>query len=156
MSAFQPPVPPTPEELGLSAELLARSIAELEGLEVPPGAYGLGSLAWLSRALVSPLGQLGTAELRLLLAHGRGLRWLLPLVVARLEREPFAAVDGEPGALLTAALTVDPADWGRDPALGERLARVVHQARAGVHVLPAPVRARVAAAIEAAHGQFGF
>ncbi len=155
MTAFVPPPLPTPAEVGLPAEVLQQSIAELERLDVPPGAYGLGSVAWLARALVSPLVQLGPAELRLLLAHGRGLRWLLPLALARLEREPFAAADREPGALLTAALTVDPAEWAREPALAERLARVVHDARAQVHVLSEPLRTRVADDLEAAREQFG-
>ena len=123
---------------------------------MPPGAYGMGSLAWLSRALVSPVGQLGAAELRLLLGHGRGLRWVLPLALERLEREPFAAGDRGPGDLLTAALTVDPAAWAREPALRERLARVVEAARAVVHVLPEPARTRMADDLDAAREQFGF
>lgn len=151
-------VPPLPDHdaLGFSPELLARSLAELEGLDIPPGAYGMGSVAWLSRALVSPLAQLGPAELRLLLAHGRGLRWLLPLALARLEREPFTAADRDPGALLTAALSVEPSEWARTPALHDRLARVVHQAREQTHVLPEPARTRVADDLEAAREQFGF
>lgn len=134
----------------------ARSLAELEGLEIPPGAYGMGSLAWLSRAMVSPMAQLGPAELRLLLGHGRGLRWVLPLALERLEREPFAAGDRAPGDLLTAALTVDPAEWARDPAWTGRLARVVHAAREQVHRLPEPPRQRLADDLEAAREQFGF
>lgn len=146
------PLPPAPDP----DDPRARSIAELEGVEVPPGAYGLGSLAWLSRALVSPLAHLGPAELRLLLAHGRGVRWLLPLVVERLEREPFAAGDRGAGDLLVAALTVDPEAWAGAPALRDRLARVVHAARAQVHVLAEPARTRVADDLEAAREQFGF
>jgi hypothetical protein len=142
-----PPLPPLP---------LHASLAELEGLEIPPGAYGTGSLAWLSRALVSPLGQLGPNELRLLLGHGRGLRWLLPLALERLEREPFAGGDHGPGELLTAALSVDPAEWGRDPAWLGRLARVVADARAQAGVLPEPVRERVTADLETVRDVFGF
>jgi hypothetical protein len=151
-------VPPRPgrEALGFAPELLDQSVAELEGLDVPPGAYAMGGLAWLSRALVSPLAQLGSAELRLLLGHGRGLRWLLPLALTRLEREPFAAADGDPGALLTAALSVEPSEWARDSALHERLARVVHLAREQVHVLSEPARTRVADDLAAAGEQFGF
>jgi hypothetical protein len=134
----------------------ARSLAELEGVEVPPGAYGTGSLAWLSRAMVSPVGQLGPAELRLLLNHGRGLRWVIPLALERLEREPFVAGDRGPGDLLTAALTVDPAEWARDPEWLARLARVVHDARAQVHRLPEPPAARLGDDLEAAREQFGF
>ncbi|MDF1502897.1 contact-dependent growth inhibition system immunity protein [Roseisolibacter sp. H3M3-2] len=135
---------------------LHASVAELEGLDVPSGAYGMGSLAWLSRALVSPLGQLGPADLRLLLGHGRGLRWLLPVALERLEREPFAGGDHGPGELLTAALAVDPAAWAADPSWLPRLAAVVATARAQVHVLPERVRGRVAGDLEAVRELFGF
>ena len=134
---------------------LHASLAELEGLEIPPGAYGTGSLAWLSRALVSPLGQLGPNELRLLLGHGRGLRWLLPLALERLEREPFAGGDRGPGELLTAALSVDPSEWAREPESLERLARVVADARAQVEVLSEAARERVAGDLEAAREALG-
>ncbi|MCU0635687.1 MAG: contact-dependent growth inhibition system immunity protein [Gemmatimonadaceae bacterium] len=103
------------------ADTLARSIAELDGLAVDRGAYEVGRVAWLSRALVSPIGQLGPAELRLLLQHERGVRWVLPLVVARLAREPFTAIDGEPAALLLAALVVPVDTWRAHPATLIRL-----------------------------------
>jgi hypothetical protein len=130
-----------------------RSLADLEGLAVEKGAYGLGSTAWLARALVSPLRQLGPAELRLLLTQGRGLAWVVPLALGRLGREPFAAADYGPGALLAALLTVDPARW--EPAWTERLARVVHSARAHLDLLPEPARASLADDLEAAREQFG-
>lgn len=130
-----------------------RSLAELEGLTVEKGAYGLGSTAWLSRALVSPLRQLGAAELRLLLSQGRGLAWTVPLALERLLAEPFAAADYGPGDLLGALLTVDPIHW--DPAWTERLARVVHEARSHLDLLPDAARARTADDLEAAREQFG-
>lgn len=135
------------------AEVWERSLEELEDLTVEKGAYGMGSTAWLSRALVSPLRQLGTAELRLLLTQRRGLVWTVPLALERLLREPFAAADYGPGDLLGALLTVDPMDW--DSAWTGRLARVVHEARAHLDLLPNAVRARMADDLEAAREQFG-
>lgn len=150
----QPPGPPPflmpPDH---PAELWERSLAELEGVAVEKGAYGMGSTAWLARALVSPLRQLGAAELRLLLTQGRGLAWTVPLALERLLAEPFAAADYGPGDLLGALLTVDPARW--DPAWTERLARVVRSARAHLDLLPDAVRARTADDLEAAREQFG-
>lgn len=130
-----------------------RSLAELEGLAVEKGAYGLGSTAWLARALVSPLRQLGAAELRLLLTQGRGLAWTVPLALERLRADPFAAADYGPGDLLGALLTVAPARWS--PAWTERLARVVQAARAHLDLLPDAVRTRTADDLEAAREQFG-
>jgi hypothetical protein len=120
---------------------------------VARGAYELGSTAWLARALVSPLRQLGPAELRLLLSQGRGLAWVVPLALARLGREPLAAADYGPGALLAALLTVDPDRW--DAAWTARLADVVAAARAHLDLLPEPVRSRLADDLEAAREQFG-
>ena len=153
-TAPAPPHPPAPP--GLDPAVAGRSLAELEGLDVPPGAYGMGSTAWLSRALASPLRFLGPAELRLLLAHGRGLRWLLPMAVARLEREPFVAGDRGPGDLLSAVLMVDDAVWSDAPALRARLAQVVHAAREQAHVLPDGDRARIEGELDAAGEAFGF
>lgn len=135
------------------AAVWERSLAELEGLVVEKGAYGLGSTAWLSRALVSPLRQLGAAELRLLLTQGRGLPWVVPLALERLLAEPFLAADYGPGALLATLLTVEPERW--DPAWRDRLARVVHAARAHLALVPEPHRTRLAEDLEAAREQFG-
>ena len=121
------------------------------------GAYGTGSVAWLARALVSPLRQLGAAELRLLLTQGRGLAWTVPLALERLLREPLAAADYGPGDLLTALLAaladVEPAAWGS--GWGDRLGRVLAAARAHVGVLPAAERERMAGDLDAAAEQFG-
>jgi hypothetical protein len=127
------------------AEVWEHSLAELEGRTVEKGAYGMGSTAWLARALVSPLRQLGAPELRLLLSQGRGLPWTVPLALERLQREPLAAADYGPGDLLTALLAaladVDPAGWGA--GWRERLARVAEGARAALPLLPdARARAR--------------
>jgi hypothetical protein len=149
-----PPVPP--EVAALDPHVAASSVAELEGLDVQPGAYGMGSTAWLARALVSPIAHLGPAELRLLLSHGRGVRWLLPLALGRLEREPFAAGDHGPGDLLSAVLMVDAATWDANPAWRARLADVVRGARSMVHVLAGDVRERVVGELEAAGEAFGF
>jgi hypothetical protein len=130
-----------------------RSLAELEGLVVEKGAYGLGSTAWLARALVSPLRQLGAAELRLLLTQGRGLAWVVPLALERLLAEPFVAADDGPGALLAALLTVEPERW--DPAWRDRLAQVVHAARTHLALVPEPYRTRLADDLDAAREQFG-
>jgi hypothetical protein len=152
-AAPMPGPPPFHAPPDHAPEVWERSLAELEGLAVEKGAYGLGSTAWLARALVSPLRQLGAAELRLMLTQGRGLAWVVPLALGRLEAEPFAAADYGPGALLAALLTVDPDRW--DAAWTDRLARVVHAARAHLDVLPEPARSRLGDDLDAAREQFG-
>jgi hypothetical protein len=153
-AAPRPAGPPPPP--GLDPTIADRSVAELEGLAIERGAYGIGSVAWLSRALVSPLRDLGPAELRLLLAHGRGLRWILPLALARLEQEPFVRAERQAGDLLSAVLMVDEGVWASAPAWSARLARVLHDARTVTHVLPARDRAHVEDELQAAREAFGF
>ena len=153
-SSAIPSGPPLP--VGLDPALADRSVAELEGLAIEKGAYGIGSVAWLSRALVSPLRDLGPAELRLLLAHGRGLRWILPLALARLEREPFVRAERHPGDLLSQLLIVDEGVWASAPEWRARLERVLHGARAMVHVLSPDDRPRMDDELAAAREAFGF
>lgn len=145
-----PPYPPT-----FTPETLSRSIADLDGLTIEKGAYGLGSTAWLARALVSPLRDLGPAELRRLLAHGRGVPWVLPLALARLERESFLAGDYGPGDVLTAVLALGPADPAWTPERLATLERVLATARAAVGALDEPVRSRIADDLDAARELFG-
>jgi len=151
LPAFVPP--PYPAEF--DARTLARSVAELDGLDVERGAYGMGSVAWLARALVSSLRDLGPAELRRLLAHGRGARWVLPLALARLECEPLIAGDYGPGDVLGAVLALGPDDPAWTPARRALLDRVLDGARAGVGGLPEPHRTRVADDLDAARELFG-
>ena len=150
LPAFVPP--PYPAEF--DADTLSRSVAELDGLQVEKGAYGMGSVAWLARALVSPLRDLGPAELRRLLAHGRGTRWVLPLALARLDREPFLAGDYGPGDVLAAVLALGPDDPAWTTERRALLERVLATARVGVNRLGEPHRTRIADDLDAARELF--
>ncbi|HEY0778049.1 MAG TPA: contact-dependent growth inhibition system immunity protein [Gemmatirosa sp.] len=133
--------PPYPPEFDTAT--LARSIAELDGFAIEKGAYGMGSTAWLARALVSSLRDLGPAELRRLLAHGRGVRWVLPLALTRLEREPFLAGDYGPGDVLRAVLSLGPDDPAWTEERRAQLDRILAGGRSTVAVLPEPERTRI-------------
>jgi hypothetical protein len=138
-----------------SDPMRARSIAELEGLHVEKGAYELGSQAWLSRALVSPIGQLGVPDLRLLVSHGRGLRHLMPIVLETLERTPFAAGDHGRGDLLTVTCLVDDAYWADHPDERTRLLAVLRAASTQLDTLPDEERERWREELAAAGERFG-
>jgi hypothetical protein len=127
---FVPPPPPPP------GDPRGRSVAEHEGLVIDPGAYELGSQAWLSRALISPIWQLGVQDLRLLLDHGRGLEWLVPEALARLATNPWAEGDRGPGELLLATCTVDAAYWHAHPERRAALADILRDAEARPGELP--------------------
>ena len=127
---FIPPPPPPPgDPRGLS-------VAEHEGLVIDPGAYELGSQAWLSRALISPIWQLGVQDLRLLLGHGRGLRWLVPEALARLAKNPWADGDRGPGELLLAACVVEDSYWKANPERRAELADILAEAESRLGELP--------------------
>jgi hypothetical protein len=127
---FVPPPPPPP------GDPRGQSVAELEDLVIDPGAYELGSQAWLARALISPIWQLGVQDLRLLLMHGRGLAWLVPEALARLRTEPWAAGDRGPGELLLGACMVEDAWWSAHPAGREALLAVLSDAELRLDELP--------------------
>ena len=124
-----PPAPPLGDPRGLS-------VAEHEGLVIDPGAYELGSQAWLSRALISPIWQLGVQDLRLLLGHGRGLRWLVPEALVRLAANPWAEGDRGPGELLLATCIVDDAYWLANPERRAELADILVDAESRLGELP--------------------
>lgn len=158
-----PPLPPhadaPPRQAGLTPPLahpLNRSLAELEGIAVERGAYESGRVAWLSRALISPIGHLQPTDLRLLVAHGRGLRWIVPLALDRLEREPFVRADQAPGDLLSAVVQVEPRVWaGLHPEFRRRLGRVLHAAREALPILAEPDRTRLGEELDAARQYHG-
>lgn len=127
------PVPPPPPPPG---DPRGQSVAELEGLVVDRGSYELGSLAWLSRALISPIWQLGVQDLRLLLTHGRGLDWLVPEAVARLAKTPWAGGDHGPGELLLGACLVEDAWWDAHPERRAELADILRVAESRLDELP--------------------
>jgi hypothetical protein len=133
---------------------LQRSIADLEQLHVERGAYELGRVAWLSRALVSPIGQLGLVDLRLLLLHERGLPWIIPLALDRLEADPFLVAGDSAGDLLVAVLLVDDAVWIAHPDLAERLRRVLALARERVATFDPAHRERLREELDAADEMF--
>jgi hypothetical protein len=131
----------------LSDADLARTISDLDGLVVEPGAYGTGRTAWLARALVSPIGHLGPAEWRLLMQHEYGLRWVLPLVVRRLATEPFTPIDGEPAALLQACLTLPVERWAEHPVELRTLQTQLRELPVAPHLVAEPTRSQLAADI---------
>ena len=147
---FVPPSPPPP------GDPRGQSVAELEGLVVDPGTYELGSQAWASRALVSPIWQLGAQDLRLLLDRGRGLRWLVPEALGRLERDPWVGGDRGPGELLLATCLVAQGVWDADAALLQRLRGVLASAEARLGELADPAaREHWAGELQLAREQFG-
>jgi hypothetical protein len=86
-----------------------------------------------------PIGELTDEDLRLLISQDIGLRYLLPLALDVLRKNPMAEGDMYEGALLCAVLTRDPAVWNEFPEPGREL-RVIVSALTG---LPPDVQQKV-------------
>ncbi len=63
------------------------------------------------------LCDLTVEELRLAIGQEMGLKFLLPVAIARLQSEPLAAGDFYPGDLLVKVLQVSPEVWRSSPPL---------------------------------------
>ena len=85
-------------------------------LELDPGCFDDTDsddyVAMLARRLAArPLRKFNATDLYSAIRHNVGLPWLIPLAIARLEAEPFAAAGDHPGDLLTAVLESDTRFW---------------------------------------------
>ncbi|HVK25775.1 MAG TPA: contact-dependent growth inhibition system immunity protein [Actinokineospora sp.] len=73
----------------------------------------------------TPVGDLSTEDLRLLIGQQIGLDTLIPIAARTLAVDPLTEGDLYPGDLLGAVLRVDPGFWARHPALRARIQEIV-------------------------------
>jgi hypothetical protein len=73
----------------------------------------------------TPLKEFTPEDLRFLLGQQISLPILMPMALDVLERDPFVRGDMDPGALLNAALRVDPEFWRGHSRLWDRLRTIV-------------------------------
>lgn len=102
-----------------------------------------------------PLGQLTVEDLRMIIGQRRGLRWLLPLALARLADDPLAEGDCYPGDLLAAVLHLPDELWSAQPALHQSASQVAARAATLLAALPPGERGPVESALAAQAGRFG-
>lgn len=88
-----------------------KSLLELsEGeLEIPDEPRELSVM--VSKLATKPLRRLQIKELYLLLHHGIGLPYVLPMAVERLEGDPWLTAHRNPGDLLIAVMEADSRFW---------------------------------------------
>jgi hypothetical protein len=75
-----------------------------------------------------PIGQLGTEDVRVLVAQRVGLDVVVPVALARLEQDPLAEGDFYPGDLLAAVLRVPGTYWQSRPSEAARLRTIADSA----------------------------
>ncbi|MBI3793015.1 MAG: hypothetical protein HY275_19350 [Gemmatimonadetes bacterium] len=134
---------------------LPGSLAALEGLDTPKGAYGAPRVARMSRALRVPLEALSPGEVRFLLAERRSPGRVIPLALERLASDPLLAADGTPGDLLLTLLAAADAAWEGTPPWAATLRTVLTLARGRLAVLPADLRQPLADELDVADARFG-
>ena len=76
-----------------------------------------------------PIGAFTTEDLRITIGQGRGIPYLLPLALERLEAEPLAAGHYYRGDLLMNVLHAEP-HWGGNADVRARVRRIVERALA--------------------------
>lgn len=116
------------------------SLEDLDGERwgaAPLGATRL--VAEVHRLRRKPLGELTVEDVRLLVAQGIALPWLVPMALEFVRDEPMVAGDLYEGDLLTAVLRVDGEFWRRHRDLADELSRVVD----GLTYTPSEVRAGI-------------
>lgn len=133
---------------------LPGSLAALEGLDIPKGAYGGPRVARLSRALRVPLDALSLGEVRFLLSEGRSLDRVIPLALERLGDDPLRTADGRPGDLLVTLLAAAEPAWNDAPPWRAGVARALAAALAQLATAPDAEQAALADELAIARDRF--
>jgi len=88
-----------------------------------------------------PIGEFVVEDLRIMIGQQIGLRWLMPLALEVLERDPLAEGDFFPGDLLSSVLGPPVEFWAEEPGLRSRLSAVLERLDEVPDVLSVGVRA---------------
>lgn len=114
-----------------------KSIDEIEGRSLEP-PYVSGMVERIAQARREPIGRLGLLDLRLLVSQREAPRYLLPLALEHLERDPLADAGIYRGDLLRAVLRNDDT-YGADAELRVRVRGVLAAAVARLErIQPTP------------------
>jgi hypothetical protein len=104
----------------------SRTLEQLEGTEWPEPLESDTSLVRECHRLRKiPIGQLSTEHLRMLTLQEIGPTYLVPIVLDKLEADPFVAGDYYPGDLLHAIVSISPTFWASESELRGRLDQII-------------------------------
>lgn len=90
---------------------LSKSIEELEGEIWPPPNYSSFLVLRCHELREKNLQEFSAEDLRLMIGQSIGLKFLIPLAIDFLEKNPFVSGDHDFGDLLCAVLSVDKKFW---------------------------------------------
>lgn len=106
--------------MGLQVEFdTNRSLVELGATVPEPDEFADEQAGMLYKLCTLPARKLGPAELLALTRENMALRHVVPLVLSRLEDDPFIQAVEHPGDLMTAILQTPPDFWKEHRTLWE-------------------------------------
>lgn len=97
-------------------DIREKSLNEIYGWEPMKPELDTYVLRTAARAMRLPLKDLSAEEIRLLIGQKVGLRYLLPLAIEILRKNPLKQASLFPGDLLEVCRRLEPADWNENPA----------------------------------------
>lgn len=104
-----------------------KTLDELEGVVAGEPPYDSHLVRTIYALRKKPIGEFTTEDLRITIGQARGLPYLLPIALERLEADPLAEGDFYRGDLLMSVLAVEP-HWGGSAEVRARVRRVAERA----------------------------
>lgn len=95
--------------------MMNKSIEELENSRWEDSDFDSYVVRTVQAARKKPLSELSNEEIRVLTGQKVGLKYVLPMAVAILRRNPLANVNFYEGDLLSCVLRLSPSDWRDNP-----------------------------------------
>ena len=105
------------------------SIEELENDVWGEPAFGSYIVTVCHKARKKPIKSLSDEEIRCLIGQKTGLRYLLPIAVEILQKEPLIGITYFEGDLLLTLLRLDRGDWADNPAELQRFIGIIRDHR---------------------------
>lgn len=92
-----------------------KSIEELENSRWVESDFDSYVVRTVQEARKKPLSELSNEEIRVLVSQKVGLKYILPMAVAILKRNPLTEASLYEGDLLECVLRLSPSDWSDNP-----------------------------------------
>src|SRR5690348_11697953 len=104
-----------------------KTLEVLEGVIAGEPPYDSNLVRTIYALRKKPIGEFTTEDLRITIGQGRGIPFLLPLALERLEADPLAEGHCYPGDLLMNVLHAEP-HWGANQEVRARVRRIIERA----------------------------
>ena len=114
---------------------LNATLEELDGEDWGTPPYDSSLVKNCHRLRRVPLKDFSIEDLRIMIGQEIGLKYLVPIALVALEKEPLAQGDFYPGDLLKSVLGVSREFWRQHSELKERMDVIVEKAKAKLETL---------------------